>query len=49
MPASLIESQVATLEPPSAEEGARICVPPSVAMTPVAAVASFVCDRLAER
>jgi gluconate kinase len=49
MPASLIESQVATLEPPSADEGALICVPPSVAMTPVAAVASFVCDRLAER
>ena len=48
MPASLVESQLATLEPPSADEGTLIRVPPRIMMTPVAAVASFVYDRLAE-
>ena len=48
MPASLVESQLATLEPPSADEGALVRVPLSIMMTPVAAVASFVYDRLAE-
>ena len=42
MPVSLVESQLATLEPPSANEGVLIRVPLSIMMTPVAAVASFV-------
>ena len=48
MPVSLVESQLATLEPPSANEGVLILVPLSIMMTPVAAVASFVYDRLAQ-
>ena len=48
MPVSLVESQLATLEPPSANEGVLIRVPLSIMMTPVAVVASFVYDRLAQ-
>ena len=48
MTVSLVESQLATLEPPSANEGVLIRVPLSIMMTPVAAVASFVYDRLAQ-
>ena len=48
MPASLIDSQLATLEPPSADEGALVHVPQCVTTTPISAVASFVCVRLDE-
>ena len=48
MPSSLIESQLAALEPPTEdEEGALVIVPRSMASSPVDAVTSFVCDRLA--
>ena len=48
MPISLIESQLAALEPPTeAEEGALVVVPQSMAWWPLDAVTSFVCDRLA--